>query len=536
MSDTAEFAQRRRRTRIAGVLRRPWLVGGGLALACGTMAALTSWSNWPLPNVHDEFSYLLTADTFAHGRLTNPPPPQWRHFETFHEIFRPTYASKYPPGQGLALAAGQVFMGEPAAGLWLMSAAAAAATYWMLLGWTSPRFALVGGLLWMFSPSFQLAWGQTYWGGTLAYLGGALVFGAALRLQHRPAARDAVLMGGGAVLLAVTRPYEGVAFCAATGAWLVTHWTRRGWPSLRDLTLRVAAPMAAVLILGAVALGCYHMAVTGSPFTFPYQVYQQQYGQAPLFLFESPGPKPTYRHAVFDELHSTWELEWYGRQATFAGWLHTKAVVTWMAMLFFFPPAMAAGALACRPWRWRRLTPIVIVAALTFASTLISTFYNAHYWAPFAPLLLMAAVAGLRRIDVWSRRTLAGLRVVPLLVAGQAVLFGYSAVNRAFLPRIGWQFDRAAIVDKLESEPGRHLIFVRYGSEHNCHAEWVFNAADIDGAKVVWARSMDQGSDAELRRYYADRRAWLLEPEARRLTPLASAEASASPGAAEAKY
>jgi hypothetical protein len=79
---------------------------------------------------------------------------------------------------------------------------------------------------------------------------------------------------------------------------------------------------------------------------------------------------------------------------------------------------------------------------------------------------------------------------------------------------------RIAIGRRLAQAPGKQLVFVRYWPKH-LFEEWVHNAADIDGSRIVWARDLGADENEKLRRYYPDRTAWLLEPDAKppRLTP-----------------
>jgi hypothetical protein len=456
----------------------------------------------PEPSQADEFAYLLQADTFAHGRFANPARPEWEHFEQFHVISQPVFAAKYQPLPAVFLAVGQK-LGTPYYGVLFSAAITFSAVLWMLYGWLPPSYAMLGWVIALVTWGPSTYWMNSYWGGLVPALGGILVTGAWPRLRRAVTLRDSCLLGLGIVVLAASRPYEGLVLCALACGSLV--WVKPGsWRWILGAAPVVAAGLAALLY--------YDFKVTGSPWALPYFVHDGEYAAIGSFIFQHPKTLlPLYHHPEFRTLFADWFVR---DSALYRNHPVTKFSFVWGFYFEYWPLVLA---FACAPFALanRRLRWAAILLALFTLGLALLTGILPHYAAPGVGLLLLAQVGGLHWLRYWNPHGKPlGSVLVRVAMLALVVLFVKDVIERPPSYTSGpadFKALRRNLIAQLDAAPGKQLVLVRYSPAHNPYMDFVVNGADFENAHILWARAMGAEADRGVIDYFHDRRIWTME-------------------------
>jgi len=484
----------------------------------------------PLPFIPDDFSFLLAADTFAHGHLTNPTPAMWTHFESIHITMVPTYMSMYFPGQGLLLAAGKVLFGVPWFGLLMIVPIMCAAICWMLQAWLPPSWALLGGILAVLRLGVFSYWINSYTGGgAICALGGALILGAMPRLMKTAKFRYGFLMALGIALLVVTRPYEGLLLCLPV-AFVLGRWAlfAKNRPAPSILIRRAALPLA-IAVAATAWLGYYDFRAFGSPLTLPYTVNRAQYAVAPYYIWQSARPEPNYRHESMRRFYHDAELTMFYNTRSVSGFVTQVAENVAIVFLFYAGLALLPPLIMLRRVFFdRRVRFLVLCVLILCAGMVIEIYMIPHYVAAYTAAFYAIGLQAMRHLRLWTpEHKPVGMQIVRITVALCVVL----AVARLFPRPLHFEIaecptgkwagiwygpehfgtERAGIEADLERLPELQLVLVRGSDKRETLDQWVYNGPDIDHSKVVWANDMAASDNQQLIQYYRDRKVWLVQ-------------------------
>jgi len=293
----------------------------------------------------------------------------------------------------------------------------------------------------------------------------------------------------------------------------------------RGFVTRLVLPAALLLAVAAAGTCYYYWRVTGNPLRMPYQEARDQYATARIFLWERPNVPPAYPYEAMRAFYLDWELVKFLEAKTLAGLIHNSVGKVGAFWMFFLGPALTLPLLfGWRLFSDRRVRPLLVIGGVCVAGLSVNTWFYAHYAAPMTGLIYVLVLQGMRHMRAW-RPSL--VRVVVLVCVGMAVLRACVQPLSFYMPPdwpMTWYYtrpgnvQRARVLRELERMPGPQLAIVHYRAGHNFFEEWVYNAASIDQAKVVWAHEMDPARDEELVRYFRGRQAWVVDADARPAT------------------
>jgi hypothetical protein len=370
--------------------------------------------------------------------------------------------------------------------------------------------------------------------GAVPAIGGALLIGSLPRLKNDgPRVFAAVCLALGLIILMNSRPFDGALLSLASLLYILPSLVRK------RMALRVLLPAGVVFGCGLLLTGYYCWRVTGSPLRMAYQVNRDTYGWPENLAFLAP-KKVVLRHPSLRSMYvkEVNHHDIYKSPDKLIDNLATRLFDNWTFLigplltipLLFIPVMM----------RSRATRPLVIFLGLIIGLNLLQMVLYPYHLGPVVPIIYALAAEGCRRIYAglfrWSPpRGIAFVLGLPFfLILTTAMKQEAVALD---IPVAYWEHAaephreaRAGIEEWLQNRARKQLVIVRYAPGHPPDQEWVYNRADIDGSKVVWAGEMDPESDACLLSYFSDREAWLLQADVypQRVVPYSSSASDTS--------
>lgn len=517
---------------------------------------------FPVPHVHDEFSYLLAADTFAEGRLSNPTPEFYEHYESPHILVTPVYMSKFPPVQAMFLAMGQIIFGQPIYGVWISCGLFAGSLFWMLSLWSGVRWAICGTFLMFLFIGIDSYWAQSFWGGTAAAFGGSIFFGAFRNLLNRICFGNIFLLITGGTILINSRPYEGFLTMLAPLCFLLIQIIKNK-TSLSRKVKSFFLPAFLLTLISLSAMAFYNFKATGSITSFPYTVHQSQYFSTPLFVFESssssePEIRGTERLKNLYNQISTGRLLYNLEGREIYDSKVEKSIYAVLYLLAEFPAFLSTVWLTLFIYIFLipilKKNPLLILIAgtilITVAGMSLTNYWEKpHYSAPLTGCFYLLLIESLKYCVSFLLKKDAGTKYLLIFITAACTLTFFDWTEKFYYyyhpakftaievnklvelekrKEVSFEdYGRATYVkpeieEYFNNSADKYLAIVSYQPDQSVHDEIVYNKADIENSKFIWANDLGKEKNCLLIKHFQERKIlqFIVSPSQIKITPL----------------
>lgn len=166
--------------------------------------------------------------------------------------------------------------------------------------------------------------------------------------------------------------------------------------------------------------------------------------------------------------------------------------------------------------------PLLLVLIGTLATS-FSSFYMNNYFTPFVGAVIILIVTGLRNLSRWDRKGGTGASLAGLLSLGVLIVLAWQ-VSATLIKHPPYAYSemgyfnlrpftvRSRLAAQLDTIPGKHLVLEPPTKDNiiSTNHDLVWNLADIDKQRIVWARDLRPTWTATAIHYYPDRKVWIV--------------------------